>query len=220
MLEQIDTLVHVCGRTVVVGVRAKDHDDKRQMILMRTAELFAKQGFYGTSTAEISAACNASKSWIYHYFASKEAILYELLTDFLEMFISRVDGATRAAKTPRDRLRAFTREALSVLIAYRINYAKLFNDIEALPPKQQRILRDRESEISARLREILVELRPDLRRNEARLTPITLLFLGSVVWSYTWFDPNGPLTLDELVDIAIAMLVDGVDGASHVPGKR
>jgi AcrR family transcriptional regulator len=204
----------------VVGVRAKDHDDKRQMILARTAELFAKQGFHGTSTAEISAACNASKSWIYHYFDSKEAILYELLTDFLDMYISRVDGATRAAKDPRDRLRAFMREALSLLIAYRINYAKLFGDIDALPVKQQRILRDRETEISKRLREILIELRPELKRDETRLSPITLLFLGSMVWSYTWFDPKGQISLDELVDLAISMLVDGLDGVTALLGKR
>ncbi len=197
----------------MVGVRARDHDDKRQMILERTAELFAKRGFHGTSTAEISAACNASKSWIYHYFESKEAILYELLDEFLDMFLSRINGAVAAAKSPSDRLHAFMREALSVLIAYRINYAKLFGDIEALPAKQQRVLRDREHQVSSQLREILVELRPNLKRHEAILTPITMLFMGSLVWSYMWFDPKGPVSLDRLVDLAIALMLQGIDGA-------
>lgn len=197
----------------MVGVRARDHDDKRQLILERTAELFAKRGFHGTSTAEISAACNASKSWIYHYFESKEAILYELLHDFLEMFLSRIGGAVRAATSPRDRLRAFMREALSVLIAYRIDYAKLFGDIEALPPKQQRVLRDREHDVSVLLRSILMEVRPDLKFHEPIVTPITMLFLGSLVWSYTWFDPKGPISLDRLVDMAISLMLDGIDGA-------
>lgn len=204
----------------MVGVRAKDHDDKRQMILERTAELFAKRGFHGTSTAEISAACNASKSWIYHYFDSKEAILYELLNDFLDMFIERVSGAVRNAKDPPEQLRAFLREALSLLIAYRINYARLFTEIDSLPQKQQRTLRDRERQIFEQLRDILTALRPDLRKNDAMLTPLTLLSLGSLLWSYTWFDPKGPVSLDRLVDLLSALLIDGLDGAlAVVQGK-
>jgi len=42
----------------MVGVRAKDHDDKRQLILDRSAELFARQGFHRTSIAEIAKACH------------------------------------------------------------------------------------------------------------------------------------------------------------------
>lgn len=200
----------------MAGVRARDHDDKRQMILERTAQLFARQGFHGTSTAEISAACNASKSWIYHYFDSKEAILYELLDEFMEMYVGRIEGAVSAARTPADRLRAYMREALAVLIAYRINYARLFSDVDALPAKQQRSIRDRERAISESLRDILVELRPELKRHETLLMPITLLSMGSLVWSHTWFDPKGPVSLDRLVDLATALLVGGLDGALAV----
>ena len=200
----------------MAGVKARDHDVKRQMILERTAQLFARQGFHGTSTAENSAASNASKSWIYHYFDSKEAVLYELLDEFMEMYVGRIAGAVSAARTPADRLRAYMREALAVLIAYRINYARLFSDVDALPPKQQRSIRDRERAISESLRDILVELRPELKRHETLLMPITLLSMGSLVWSHTWFDPKGAVSLDRLVDLATALLVSGLDGALAV----
>ena len=204
----------------MAGVRARDHDDKRQMILERTAQLFARQGFHGTSTAEIAAACTASKSWIYHYFDSKEAVLYALLDEFMEMYVGRIAGAVSAARTPADRLRAYMREALAVLIAYRINYARLFSDVDALPPKQQRSVRDRERAISESLRDILVELRPELKRHETLLMPITLLSMGSLVWSHTWFDPKGPVSLDRLVDLATALLISGLDGALAVAETR
>jgi hypothetical protein len=108
------------------------------------------------------------------------------------------------------------REALAVLIAYRINYARLFSDVDALPPKQQRSIRDRERAISESLRDILVELRPELKRHETLLMPITLLSMGSLVWSHTWFDPKGAVSLDRLVDLATALLVSGLDGALAV----
>ncbi len=112
--------------------------------------------------------------------------------------------------------RAYMREALAVLIAYRINYARLFGDVDALPPKQQRSIRDRERAISESLRDILIELRPELKRHETLLMPITLLSMGSLVWSHTWFDPKGPVSLDRLVDLATALLVNGLDGALAV----
>ncbi len=56
----------------MVGVRSKDHAEKRRLILDTAAALFAKQGFNKTSIAEISASCKASKAWIYHYFPTKE----------------------------------------------------------------------------------------------------------------------------------------------------
>ena len=59
--------------------RAEDYDDKRALIFERAAELFAESGFERASIADLALRCRASKSWIYHYFPSKEAILYGIL---------------------------------------------------------------------------------------------------------------------------------------------
>jgi hypothetical protein len=40
--------------------------------------------------------------------------------------------------------------------------------------------------------------------------------MGSLVWSHTWFDPKGAVSLDRLVDLATALLVSGLDGALTV----
>ena len=88
----------------MVGVRAKDHDDKRQLILDRSAELFARQGFHRTSIAEIAKACHASsKAWIYHYFPNKETVLFTLLHEFLELAASRVRAAVDKHSDARER---------------------------------------------------------------------------------------------------------------------
>ena len=124
----------------MVGIRAKDHDDKRQLILDRAAELFARQGFHKTSISEISKACNVtSKAWIYHYFPNKEEVLFTLLRDFLELVSRRLRASMREDHPPRVALRAFVGECLSIYAQYRINYPMLFAEMAALPPVPQAV---------------------------------------------------------------------------------
>jgi AcrR family transcriptional regulator len=61
--------------------RKDEGRDTRRDILERALDLFAEQGFSGTSTREIARAVGVRESALYHYFPSKDAILRELLTE-------------------------------------------------------------------------------------------------------------------------------------------
>src|SRR5690606_36531613 len=60
-------------------LRAKDYDDKRAAILEQAAGLFATEGFAAASLSRLAAACETSKASLYHYYQSKEAILFDIL---------------------------------------------------------------------------------------------------------------------------------------------
>jgi AcrR family transcriptional regulator len=194
----------------MVGVRAKDHDDKRLMILEKAAELFGKQGFHKTSIQEISAACNSSKAWVYHYYKAKEAILFHLVYDFLGILRERTTKAMAAEPDPRGKLRAFIAEYIRTLIEYRINHSVIFNDTRFLSQEEQEMIRAREREHVAQLREILVLVSPRLEERHEQVMPATLLVNGAISWTYTWYDPAGSMSLEQLVDLAERMIVKGV----------
>ena len=52
---------------------------RREQILATAAELFAARGFHGVSVADIGAACGISGPALYKHFASKDAVLAEML---------------------------------------------------------------------------------------------------------------------------------------------
>ena len=58
--------------------RAKDYDEKRAAILHAAARIFAEGGFDRTSMATLAAECGVSKALLYHYYASKEALLHDI----------------------------------------------------------------------------------------------------------------------------------------------
>ena len=72
--------------------QSPDYDKRREAILAAAAQLYAKKGFPGASVAELAKACRTSKSLIYHYFPSKDDILYAVMAEHL-------DALTEAAET-------------------------------------------------------------------------------------------------------------------------
>lgn len=195
----------------MVGVRAKDHDDKRQLILDRAAELFARQGFHKTSIAEISKACKVtSKAWIYHYFPNKEEVLFTLLRDFIELVTQRVRAAVEPATSPRAALRAFIGECLSIYAEYRINYPMLFAEMTMLPAERRKELRTLERSYANVLRDVVLSINPGIAKRRNHVMALTLLAFGTVNWTYTWFDAKGPLSMDAVADLTTDLLVNGL----------
>ena len=62
---------------------AKDHDQKREQILKSAAKVFADQGFDRASMNLLAKECGISKANIYHYYDSKDALLFDLLDSLI-----------------------------------------------------------------------------------------------------------------------------------------
>ena len=74
--------------------QSADYDRRKQAIVETAASLFAKRGFLGTSVADIAQACRTSKALVYHYFSSKEDVLYAAMSAHL----GRLAGGCRSRK--------------------------------------------------------------------------------------------------------------------------
>jgi AcrR family transcriptional regulator len=73
---------------------------RREQILVTAAELFAARGFHGVSVADLGAACGISGPALYKHFASKDAVLAEMLVsishELLDVASARAAGADGA----------------------------------------------------------------------------------------------------------------------------
>jgi AcrR family transcriptional regulator len=64
--------------------QVRDADKTKAAILSAATQLFAEKGFIGASISDIAEIVGVSKSSIYHYFPSKEAILHSLIDSFAQ----------------------------------------------------------------------------------------------------------------------------------------
>ncbi len=76
-------------------------DQRRQLILEKALELFAKNGYHKTTMEEIARACGISKGLIYTYFSGKKNLLLTLL----ELSLAQIE-AVLPKKNPQALTRA------------------------------------------------------------------------------------------------------------------
>lgn len=78
----------------------------RDRVLDAAVELFAKQGYDGTSVAQVIAQAGVAKGGFYHHFASKQALLYEVYGDLIARQLAAMDEILTRGLTPAETLRA------------------------------------------------------------------------------------------------------------------
>jgi AcrR family transcriptional regulator len=80
--------------------------DARARVLDAAVELFARQGYDGTSVAEVISQAGVAKGGFYHHFASKEALLYEVYGDLITRQLAAMDEVIARGLPPAETLRA------------------------------------------------------------------------------------------------------------------
>ena len=193
-------------------VRSEAYDDRRQEILDRAAGLFARHGFSRTSISTLSRECNASKAWIYHYYESKEAILFDILHDHIRMLRDAVQTADDPEAAPEARLEALIAALLEAYGDSDDKHRVLLSELGILAPTQQRQIRALEREIVGLFAAAVANLNPALAAQQNLIKPVTMSLLGMLNWHFTWFRKDGPLTRQDYVDLVTRLFISGVKG--------
>jgi AcrR family transcriptional regulator len=182
-------------------------DTPRGKVLSAAAHLFRKQGFERTTVRDIAGAVGILSGSLFHHFSSKEEILKAVMIDVIRFNTERMRKAVDGAPDARAKLRALiecelqsilgdTREAMGVLVyCWEGLSAANQKDVLSLRALYEQLWLDVLAQARA---EGLIDVEPFVLRR---------LLTGAISWSNTWFDPKGPLSLQELVDIVLAMAV-------------
>ena len=188
--------------------QAADYDDRRQAMLDRAAALYARHGFLGASIADLADACGISKSLLYHYFGSKEDILFEIMSDHIEHLRSVARAAlAEAPADPAERLSALTHALLRAYVGAADRHKVLINDLGKLPEQRRQSVVAAERELLDMVGDVLKDLGPRYGTTRAERRASTMLYFGMINWTHTWYEPDGPVDVDALADRAVAIWV-------------
>jgi AcrR family transcriptional regulator len=186
--------------------QSPDYDKRRDAILAAAAHLYAERGFQGASVADLAKACNSSKSLIYHYFPSKDDILYAAMATHLDALVAAAEDAARAGGAEA-RLRALTRAFMRLYVGAEDSHKVLLNELDNLLPTRRAEVVAKQRRIIAAVEALVRELRPDAG---PLALPLTMLFFGMINWTHIWFRPGGALDADRLADMAVALMLGGL----------
>jgi AcrR family transcriptional regulator len=193
--------------------RANDYDKKRQGILSRSAILFAEHGFTGTSITMIADACGVSKALMYHYYNSKDAVLFDLLEDHLQNLVTVVEAAAQSAGEPKEKLFAISAALLEAYRGADAEHQVQISSLKLLPPAQQEILKEMERKMVAIVSDAIAAAIPSVTKKRQLLKPLTMSLFGMLNWHYLWFRDGKGITREKYARMVTGLILSGAEDA-------
>jgi AcrR family transcriptional regulator len=189
--------------------QSPDYDKRRESIVVAAAGLYARRGFQGASIADLANACGTSKALIYHYFPSKEDILHEVMAAHLDDLVEAAEQVMHSGDA-RERLRALIVAFMRLYMGAQDSHKVLLNDLDNLPAERRAEVVAKQRRIIAAVETLVRELRPDAG---PLVLPISMLFFGMINWTHTWFRPDGAIPSEQLADMAVDLMLNGLCSA-------
>ena len=189
--------------------KALDYDLKRQAILDSAARLFAETGFDRTSMSQLAEVCGVSKALLYHYYTSKDALLYDVIGDHLNELRALVEAADDPQREPEDRLQWLVSALLDVYREADHQHQVQINAMKFLPAAQQEELKDLERRFVRRFADAIRDVEPALGDGRGLLKPVTMSLFGMLNWHYMWFRADGKVDREDYARIASRLVIDG-----------
>lgn len=175
--------------------------DGRQRVLSAAARCMVDRGYFGTTIRDIAAAAGMTSAALYHHFSSKQDILVEIMSCALADARAMTVGAAReAGSSPAERLRAAVR-AWALFHAHRRDEALVgATEIRSLDAGHRSAIVSARDEQERLFRDLMEEgiAAGEFGVGDAQIATKAILTMGTSI--ATWFDPDGPLSPDEVAD--------------------
>src|SRR5258705_10751292 len=192
------------------GKALRKGPDRRPQILGAAPELFARNGFEGTSIRDIAAASGVLSGSLYYHSPSKEDLLFTVHQESLTAMRQEVETAIAGINEPWRRLDEAIVAHCRILLGGSVTRAIL------TPPRYYNLKgvrklvrqRDEYEQIFASLIDEL-PLRTDCDRHAFRLS-----ILGAMNWTVFWYTAGGRLSVDDVGRQIAPMVRGAANGAT------
>lgn len=183
-------------------------ETRRRQAVTRAAELFDRDGYHAINVEQLARAIGLSKAALYHYFSSKEEILFWIHEEFIDLLLQKAELAP-ADLSPAERLERVMGDILDLMRTHRGHVRVFFEHYRELSRENQDVIRTKRD----RYREIVEGLvqegidAGDFRPVDPRL--VTLAIFGMCNWAYQWYRIDGLLAPREIGAFFAGLLFDG-----------
>lgn len=187
-------------------------DERRRQLIERAAELFNEAGYHQTSVEDVAEACGIRKPTLYHYFSGKDEILHSIHDEFITVLLTKQEEREQAGGSAADAIYEAMRDVLE-LMGTHPGYVRVFFEHQRdLNEASRAEIGEKHTRYQASVERLFVRGAEagEFRPVDARLA--SLVLSGMCNWAYHWYQPDGPLSGEEIARTFSAILVDGLEG--------
>ncbi len=184
-------------------------------IINAATELFAKKGYAATSMREISENLEITKATLYHYFKSKEQILFEILDNVMDEALQNLEKISNMDISPEEKLKNVLKFYSRYYVSKQNDLILLVNELNSLNEKYKKILIEKEKKYLNLIKSIFNELNLQGKLKDIPLTVLAFSFFGMVHYTIKWYHPNGSIKPDKLSEYFVEIFTKGILKTSY-----
>ena len=182
---------------------ARDHDEKKTTLRKGAARYFAANGFDRASMSGAARQLGVSKALIYHYWPSKEDLLFDIFDDHFTELLEAAQAA---------RSKGLPGLIAAILAAYEDadpEHKLQLDALKLLPEEKQVPLLAAQRRLVAMMSEAVAEVAPELTPDKLRAAVMTIF--GILNWVYMWHRPDKGMTRSEYASMAADFVMGGLN---------
>jgi len=173
----------------------------KDQILDAAVRLFAEKGFDGTSVQEIVERAEVTKGAMYHYFSSKDDLLYEIYHELIGRQLADQERILAAGLSPPDTVRALIVDLVETTTARLAQSAVFAREMHKLAAGPMTALRAQRRRYHEAFRSVVENgQREGAFTTAASAETVTLLVFGVINQLPQWYRPQGRRSPGELAD--------------------
>ncbi|MBJ7466585.1 MAG: TetR family transcriptional regulator [Mycolicibacterium sp.] len=188
---------------------APNGSSRRDELLAVAAKLFAARGYHGTRMDDVADAVGLNKATVYHYYASKSLILWDIYKRTADFTVGALHDDPTA--TARETIYHFTRRLLTGIANDLEAAAVYFQEgpyiSEWFTEEQVTYIRQAESTVYEHVRDVIDRGIASGEFYDCDSHVLALGYIGMTLGAYRWLRPHGRRTAQEIaVEFSTALL--------------
>ena len=194
-------------RTLVADGQISDPDSAKGRLLAAAAKLFREKGYARTTVRDLAAEVGILSGSIFHHFSNKEEILFGVMLEVVMAMEEALKESLAEAETTTDKIRALITTELDFIHGEAGNAtAVLIYEWRVLSEEHQQELLEGRDNYFRYWHETLQQAKAE------GLTVIEPKYLrqllhGALAWTTYWYQPDGKLSIEQLSDRALSLVV-------------
>lgn len=184
--------------------------EKSIEICKAAVKLFNERGYLSTSLGDIARAAATTKGGIYHYFSTKEELLFVILYRYMDKMLHELKQKMDLCNSPEEKIRVFVQLHI---YNYRDNLVEshvLLRERGNLTPGYLNLIKGQEREYEVILIRLVESLMKKRKRHSGNTKLIAYCLLGMCNWPFTWFNPEGKWSAGDLSEAIYKIFLGGL----------
>lgn len=198
---------HAVMQQLVASGQVTAPESARGKLLQMAAHLFRSKGFDRTTVRDLAGAVGIQSGSIFHHFKSKDEILRSVMEETIRYNTALMRDALGQAASTRERMLALIRcELQSIMGGTGEAMAVLVYEWRSLSDDGQQFILALRDEYEQIWLDVLEEARV---QGEFSGDPFIIrrFLTGALSWTNTWFRSEGPMSLDQLAEQALTLVI-------------